>query len=76
MCVGVVIMCMCDMCVVSNICSWKMTVIRCGVCVERLCNVCVVLICVGVYVLVVVCVLIYELLCVSMRVYQYCKGLD
>jgi len=29
--------CMCDMCVVSDISSWEMTVIGCGVCVERLC---------------------------------------
>jgi len=65
MCVSVVIMCMCmyDMCVVSDICSWEMTVIGCGVCVEGLCvcqdvNVCVVSICVREYVVLVVCVLI------------------
>jgi len=28
---------MCDMYAVSGICSWQMTVIGCGVCVERLC---------------------------------------
>ena len=28
---------MCDICVVSDICSWEMMVIGCGVCVECLC---------------------------------------
>jgi len=56
-------------CVVSDICSWEMTVIGCGVCGERCVyqdvNVCVVSICVGVYVLNCGC------LCSYMSCYVY-----
>jgi len=52
---------MCDMCVVSDICSWEMCVVTgCGVGVENLCvSICqcgrCVDLCVGVHVLVFVC---------------------
>jgi len=61
--------CVYVICAVSDICSWEMTAIGCGVCVEHLCvsryqcvccvGLCVVWICVGVC----SCVFLYELLC-------------